>query len=255
MNNNDVYTITIVRNIGIPVSFTIKRKKIAFYLILLGLITVLLIFGSSQYILLRLDSTNLSKQLNEVNAAKQLLVERIKKLDHDRYWKNEEKRATEISAVKEAILDQPDFSTEGIWVTNRSTISEEELREGVDAELSKFNASVKGDDLNIRIVMKNSSSPHQAVGGYVCVTLVNNDLAPPVFKSVNKDNLGENGYPSSYKSGKLYHISRRTSTKKMKFRLTEINEYYTDAMVFLYSYKGRLLNKKDVALSKEIFLE
>ena len=193
--------------------------------------------------------------LKEVNAEKQLLAEQIKKLDHDRYWKNDEKRTTEISAVKSSLLNQPDFSTDGIWVTNRSTVSDKELQEGVTVELSKFSASVKGDDLNIGIVMQNTSSPRQAVGGYVCVTLVNNDQAPPLYKSVNKDELGESGYPSSYKSGSLYHISRRTSTKKMKFRLTEINEYYTDAMVFLYSYKGRLLNKKDVPLGKEIFLE
>jgi len=224
-------------------------------MILFGLITVLLVIGFSQFVLLRMDSMNLSKQLKEANIEKQLLVEQIRKLDHDRYWKNEEIRTAEISSVKSSILDQPDFSTEGIWVTNKSTIAEEELQEGVNVELSKFTASVKGDDLNIRIVMKNTSSPRQAIGGYVCVTLVNNDLAPPLFKSVNKDDLGENGYPSSYKSGKLYHISRRTSAKKLKFRLTEINEYYTDAMVFLYSYTGRLLNKKDVPLGKEIFLE
>jgi hypothetical protein len=255
MNNSDLYTITIVRNIGIPISFTIKRRKILFYLILVAIISILLILGTSQYVLLKMDTLTMVQELKEVNAEKQLLAEQIKKLDHDRYWKNDEKRTTEISAVKSSLLNQPDFSTDGIWVTNRSTVSDKELQEGVTVELSKFSASVKGDDLNIGIVMQNTSSPRQAVGGYVCVTLVNNDQAPPLYKSVNKDELGESGYPSSYKSGSLYHISRRTSTKKMKFRLTEINEYYTDAMVFLYSYKGRLLNKKDVPLGKEIFLE
>lgn len=255
MEELDSYTVTIVRNIGIPISFTVKRRKIIFYLIVFCLVSVFLLFGFVRYLLLRTETENLSRQLAKSNHNVKVLSGQLKKLDHDRYWSSDEQKAAELSAVKAAILEQPDFSTEGIWVTNKSTLTQADLQEGASIEIANFNALVKGDDLNITVKIKNTSKPMQTVGGYICITLVNNDVSPPLYKSVTKDKLGENGYPTSYKSGKLFLSKRRLSTKRLIFRLTEIKEYYTEAMIFLFSYKGRLLNKEIVTLEKEIFLE
>ncbi len=158
--------------------------------------------------------------------------------------------------VKSAILSKPDFSTEGSWYTEKSTLSAEDLLEGTHSvEIERFDASVKGDDLNILIKLLNASNPIQNIGGYICITLKNSDHSPPQYKSVLKGAIGENGYPASYKTGKQYLIKRRSSTMRFKFTLTEVNEYYTDAIVFLYTYKGRLLGNKAIELKREIFLE
>jgi len=182
-------------------------------------------------------------------------MEQITKLDHDRYWGSETGKSEELAAAKSNILNQPGFSTEGIWITEKSTFSEEDFLDGTSAEIERFDASVAGDDLKILIKLQNTSNPIQNIGGYICITLGNKDHSPPLYKSVLKGAIGENGYPASYKTGKQYLIKRRSSIIHFKFTLTEVNEYYTDAIVFLYSYKGRLLGKKAVQLKKEIFLE
>ncbi len=255
MDELDVYTITIVRNIGIPISFTIKRWKVIFLFITLLLFVFLLIAGSVDYIFLKLESGDLAKQLVSTRQKAEILAEQIAKLDHNRYWVNPETKGKEITAARQEIITQSDFSTEGIWVTNRSTFSEEEFQEGRFVEVEQFDANVKGDLLRLTVKIKNTSNPPQVVGGYICITLVNDDQSPAVFQPVTGGDLGDNGFPSSYKSGKAYKISRRSSTKQLKFSLTEVNEYYTNAMIFLFSYQGRLLNKSQYDLQKEIFLE
>jgi len=114
---------------------------------------------------------------------------------------------------------------------------------------------VNGDVLNLAVKIKNTSNPPEPVGGYVCITLVNNDVSPALYKSVTEGEVGDNGFPSSYKSGKPYYVKRRNSNSRFKYGLTKVNEYYTDAMVFLYSYQGTLLNRSQYSLNKEIFLE
>ncbi|MCP4756581.1 MAG: hypothetical protein GY866_37440 [Proteobacteria bacterium] len=256
MEDQEIYTVTIVRNIGIPISFTVRRRKILFFLVIFSLIVGFLLYGSAYFLILRSKTKNLATRLETSQKKVRILTDQLAKLDHDRAWKSEDIKAEEKSSVENAILTQSDFSTEGIWTTNKSTLSEEDLYEGAFVEIDRFNAVVKGDDLKITLKLVNSSRPLQAIGGYVCITLMNRDLSPPIYKSVTKGAIEEeNGYPKTYKSGKHYLMKRRTSTIRLKFLLTEVNEYYTDAMVFLYSYKGRTLNKQDVALNKEIFLE
>lgn len=255
MGESEIYTITIVRNIGIPISFTIKRKKAIFLIAFFCLLLAVLIVASVNYLLLYASTKELSLALEESRKKASVLSEQLAKLDHDRYWGSDAAKAEEKAVIRSAILSQPAFSTEGIWVTEKSTLSDEDFLEGTSAEIERFNASVKGDDLNIRIKLLNTSNPIQRVGGYICITLMNDDHSPPIFKSVSKGAIGENGYPASYKNGKQYLIKRRTSTKRFTFTLTEVNEYYTDAIVFLYSYKGRMLGKRIIELKKEIFLE
>ena len=255
MEEQEIYTITIVRNIGIPISFTIKRWKVIFFLVLLGLVIILMVVGSVDYLFLRLKADELSQKLSETTKKSSLLAEQIARLDHDRYWLNDAEKSKEIAANRGTIMEQPDFSTEGIWVTNKPTLSEEQFQEGRFIEVDGFSSTVKGDVLSLVINIKNTSNPPQPVGGYICVTLVNNDVSPVLYKSVTQGEVGDNGFPSSYKSGKPYYVKRHNSHSRFKFGLTKVNEYYTDAMVFLYSYKGTLLNRSQYALNKENFLE
>lgn len=255
MAEKEIYTITIVRNIGIPISFTVKRKKALFFLSVLFLLFAVLIYAAISYLLLQATTNRLSAALEQAQKKASLLSEQMSKLDHDRYWGSESAKQDEREAVKSALLDQPAFSTDGIWVTEKSTLTDEDLMEGTSAEIERFDATVKDDDLDIVIRLLNTSNPIQNVGGYICVTLMNSDHSPPLYKSVSNGEIGENGYPASYKSGKQYLIKKRSSTKRFKFTLTEVKEYYTDAIVFLYSYKGRMLGKQVIQLKKEIFLE
>lgn len=255
MAEKEIYTITIVRNIGIPISFTVKRAKALFFMAVSFLFLALLVYASISYLMLSANAERLKSALEKSQRKATVLSEQIAKLDHDRYWGSETAQSEEREVVKSSLLQQPAFSTEGIWVTDKSTLSDDDFLEGTSAELDRFDASVKGDDLNIRIKLLNTSNPTQTVGGYICITLMNGDHSPPLFKSVSKGAIGENGYPQSYKTGKQYLIKRRSSTKRFKFTLTEVNEYYTNAIVFLFSYKGRMLGKQVVELKKEIFLE
>ena len=255
MADKEIYTIMIVRNIGIPISFTVKPAKVLFFLIVFLLLFSILVYASISYLLLHANSKNLNLALKESQKKVTVLSEQISKLDHDRYWGSEEVKSEESVTVKSAILSQPRFSTEGIWVTDKSTLSEEDLLEGTtSAEIERFDASVAGDDLNILIKLLNTSNPIQRIGGYIGITLRNSGHSPPLFKSISKGAIGEDGYPASYKTGRQYLIKRRSSTKRFKFTLTEVNEYYTDAIVFLYSYKGRLLGRQVFEIKKEIFL-
>ncbi len=255
MDEQEIYTIMIVRNIGIPISLTIKRWKVLFLMVMLVLFAILLTVGSIDYLFLRLESKKLTKHLVDSRKKVQLLGDQIARLDHDRYWVNAVEKSKEISAVRQEIIEQPEYSTEGIWITNKPTLSEEEFQEGRFVEIDTFNASVVGDVLKLSVKTKNTSNPLQVVGGYICITLLNSDQSPPLYKSVTEVEVGDNGFPSTYKKGKPYYIKRRTSTNNLKFALTDVNEYYTDAMIFLFSYKGRLLNRKQFTLNKEIFLE
>lgn len=255
MDDQEVYTITIVRNIGIPISFTIKRWKVLFLFVVLISFIILLLFGSVDYLFMRLEAKNLAIQLSESSNKNKYLSDQIAKLDHDRYWINSTEKEKEIGIVRDGLVQQPEFSTEGIWVTSKRTLSEEEYEEGRFVEIDNFRASVKGDLLRLSVKILNTSNPPQPVGGYICLTLVNNDQSPSLYKSATEGEVGDNGFPSSYKAGRPYFIKRKFSTNHVKFKLTDVNEYYTDAMVFLYSYKGRLLNRNQFALKKEIFLE
>ncbi len=256
MEEQDIYTITIVRNIGIPISFTVKRWKVFFILGALVVFAALLLVGSIDYIFLRSKTDDLSKQLELSQDKVKVYRKQIAKTDHDRYWSDPNAKTNEISAVKSDILEQPEFSTEGIWITNKPTISEKDYQEGRAVEVNQFRASVKGDVLRLSIKIKNISNPPQPVGGHLCLTLVNQDQSPPIYKSVEGVELGDNGFPLTYKKGSYFHIQKqRDRSSYAKFNLTKVNEYYTDAMIFLFTYQGRLLSRHKVALKKEIFLE
>lgn len=255
MDEQEKYTITIVRNIGIPISFTVRRWKVMFFVGVFAVFAVLLVVGSVDYLFLLKESGELRRKLAETREKANLLNEQIAKLDHDRYWINAIEKTKAVSAVQNQIIEQPEFSTEGIWVTSKPTLSEEDFQEGKFVEIDTLTANVVGDELKLTVKILNTSNPPQVVGGYVCLTLMNADQSPPIYKLVTGGEIGDNGFPSSYKSGKLYYIKRRTSTKHMNFELTDVNEYYTDIMVFLYSYQGRLLTRSQYPLNKEIFLE
>ena len=73
MEEQEVYTVTIVRNIGIPISFTIKRWKVIFFVVFLGLLATLIVIGSVDYFFLRLESDELLTQLDQSQKKTELL--------------------------------------------------------------------------------------------------------------------------------------------------------------------------------------
>jgi hypothetical protein len=255
MEEQEIYTITVVRNIGIPISFTIKRWKVIFFTTLSAVVSVFLLAGSIDYFFLKLEANELSRQLASATKKSELLTEQLARLDHDRYWINADEKNKELAATRQAIMDQSDFSTEGIWITSKPTLSEEEFQEGMFIEVDGLNSTVNGDVLSLTVNLLNTSNPPQPLVGYISVTLVNNDQSPPLYQSVGGGEVGDNGFPSSYNSGKPYYIKRQTGSSQLKFKLTSVNEYYTDALVFLFSQKGTLRNKGQYPLNKEIFLE
>lgn len=259
MEEHDIYTITIVHNIGTPISFTIKKWKVYMLLVLLIFSIILILFGSFQYIKLHKEHNALSGTLSKVQQMSELLEKQISKSDNEYFWKDQKvTTASNKADIQKTLLEQPDFSTEGIWVTQKSNIETTDFSEERTLVISKINTSVKGDDLVMWLRIKNLSSIKEDVGGYICVTLVNNDLTPPTYRSATGGAIGEEGFPSTYKSGKEYYIRKNRSYRRYKLKsipLVEMNEYYTDAIFFIYSYKGRLLNKQIIPLNKKIFLE
>lgn len=258
MEEQDIYTITIVHNIGTPISFTVKKWKIYLSLILFTCSFLLILFGSIQYIKLHKENGELNQSLTKVQKTSELLEKQIAKSDNEHLWQNQKVSSPQKSAIQKALLDQPEFSTEGIWVTQKSNIETTDFSDERNLVISKINTSVKGDDLVMWLRIKNLSNVKEDVGGYICVTLVNNDLSPATYKTATGGAIGEEGFPSTYKSGKEYYIRKNRSYRRYKLKsipLVEMNEYYTDAIFFIYSYKGRLLNKQIIPLDKKIFLE
>jgi hypothetical protein len=254
-----MYTITIVRNLGIPISFTVKSWKVRFFLLLIIGLSSFVAVEAFRYLRLMDESENLRQALSESRKKIELLSTQIARYDNKLYQEEEETVKEQLpSNLETELLDQPEVNTEGAWVTERNNLLTQDLQEGTNLEVTNLKSRVKGDDLLLSVEITNTSKQPKDVGGYINIALINNDVSPPVYKSATGGSLGKNGFPSTYKSGRQYLIKakRRTRTYRInRVQLTEANEYYTDALLLVYSYKGRLLSKQLMPLDRKIFLE
>lgn len=257
LEDSEIYTVTIVRNIGTPISFTVRRWKFIFLTLIALIVIGGLLYGSVNYMLLRSETGSISEKLAETQKKLDVISKQMAEVDQKRYWVSKENKETEQAEVKDNLLSQRDFSTEGIWVAGKSDLYMDQMQSGKAISIQKFSASVSGDDLRIRVSLKNTSSPSEPAGGYMIVTLINRDQLPVVYKAATGGTVGKEGFPATYKSGRIYSLKRKGKVRSynVKYKLTEADEYYTDATVFIFSFKGSLLTKKSIPLDKKIFLE
>lgn len=256
MSTPNIYTVTIVRNLGIPISFTVKRWKVWTFLLAFLLLAVYAGYETFRYLRLREESRDLRKDLFESQKRIELLTTRIEKYDNALFQARPDGKELP-SDLEESLLRQPNIE-DGMWVTEGgNSFAGEHLAEAT-LKVTKLTARVKGDDLLMSVEIGNSSQEPKDIGGYINIALINNNISPPIYKSATGGSLGKNGFPSTYKSGRQFLIGRgrKSRTYRIKrIRLTEAHEYYTDVLLLIYSYKGRLLNKQSISLDRKIFLE
>ncbi|MCP4297165.1 MAG: hypothetical protein GY786_16310 [Proteobacteria bacterium] len=259
MNLDDVeiYTVTIVRNIGVPVSFTVRRWKALFIIFASLFLLGLFIYGSVQYVLLKTENKAISNTLEQTNKRLGILADQISKKDREQYWNNEKSRVAEKEAVKSELLKQLRFTTNGAWITNRKARSSERVLSGAAVEIKKTSIKLVGEEIRIRARLANRSVPSQAIGGYLAITLINDNITPVKYVSATGGPLGEAGFPSNFKSGRQYYLKSKTGVRNItqKYTLLEKGEVYTRAFLFVYSYKGSLLSRKSISINKKIFLK
>ena len=260
MDSPDIYTITIVRNIGIPISFTVKRWKIFFFFTVFLVATILIGFQIFQHLQIKTTSEDLLRKLAEAEKTVSVLSDQIARRDNAKYHEEGHSAAKSGEHLKHKLVKQPDLDVEpaGGWITDQNAYTYMDLQEEAHLEISSLTTKIEGDDLFVKVKLQNNSKTPVAVGGYLFVSLINNDRNPPVYRSATEGLLGENGFPYNYKSGKQYYLGKNRTSRTYtlnKIPLTEVNEYYTDALLLLYSYKGRLISKQTLQLDKKIFLE
>ncbi|MDT8448393.1 MAG: hypothetical protein RRB13_15980 [bacterium] len=254
-DKKEIYTVTIVRNFGIPLSFTIEKRKVGILTVLAAVIAGLLLYASIDYLVVRAQNRKMRHQLIQSDEKMSQLSQQVRELDQKYYAAGQEGAGRRL--LKDSLAKQEELSTADIWDQRSSGLSFEEIQEGSAVEVAQLKAEVIGDQLELSVSMSNRSNPDQPVGGYLCITLANEDQAPTLYVSATGGPLGEKGFPSSYKQGRQYFLKAKGNKKTItqNLALKEANEYYTHAMVFIYSYKGTLLNRSAHPLDKAIFLE
>ncbi|PCI28852.1 MAG: hypothetical protein COB67_05420 [SAR324 cluster bacterium] len=257
MNLDNLYTVTIVRNVGIPISFTVRRWKAIFLLMVCFFFVCFLAAGSIYFLLLRAETQKLETDLASTKTQFEVLSRQLLEKDRKHYLESPEQGLVEQAAIKAEMLKQPAFTTEGMWVKKESGISLDQVQTGAVVEVARFSSSVKGDNFTIRVKLKNIAIPSQLVGGFLMITLVNRDQSPVLYKAAIGGSLGKDGFPSSYRSGRQFQLSRKASSRTIthKFKLQEADEYYTDVLIFVNSYKGSPLARQSIPLDRKIFLE
>ena len=210
---------------------------------------------------LREESSILRAKLENSDKKVSLLSSQIAHFDNEQFGKQSEfvqpSLTGEQSLIADTVLAQPQIASEAIWISDQDLSGSMELKENSSIEVTKLDTKLKSDDLFLTVELTNTSVEAKALGGYLCVTLINNDISPPQYTLATGGTLGENGFPSTYKSGRQYLLknNRRTRSYRIKYELSQPNEYYTDAILLTYSYKGRLLNKQIIPIDRNIFLE
>ncbi len=124
-------------------------------------------------------------------------------------------------------------------------------------EVLNFESVVSNNDLNILITLKKDiSSPIQNIRGYVSVTIKNGDASTPKFKSASKGTIDEFGFPTRYYRGLPFNVSNKIphQTIRIKLKISNSNDYYTDAILFVHTQKGGLLAKQSLKLNGKINL-
>ncbi len=255
MKDAALYTITILRNYGRPVSLTLKGRTLVAGIAGLLLALAMVLFGAVDYIMLNLEVHHLNNQLEDTNSKLAVLDKHVQEMDAARFRQGQP-AADEPTDLQAKLLAQQPFSAEGLWISGPAEGGPEVKREGLSVEIASTEVDLNGETLEFDVTLHNTSNPAVEVGGYLCLTLVNQDVFPVVYKSISAGALGEDGFPVSYKSGEQYFVGPDKERKvKLTYKLTAKDEYWTHVAVFGFSYKGTLLSKKTIPLQREIFFE
>lgn len=255
MDSTDIYTFTVIRNHGAPISFTIRRWKLVATIAILSIFLLISAYFTLMYFLLNAEGNKLQNQLTEVTLQAEQLAKNISDRNQESFYAENETSLDSREQVKGALTTQSEFSTSGIWSTQTQSLLLDDMQEANAVEVQKFNTSLRGDRLTLNIRLQNTSDPFQIIGGYAFTVLINEDMQPAIYKSVTGGEMGENGYPVSYKSGSQYYLKRKTQLIRQRFQLENVEDYYTMATIFVFSYKGELISKQSYPLDKDLFLE
>ncbi|MDX2471240.1 MAG: hypothetical protein QNL04_11770 [SAR324 cluster bacterium] len=253
MKKQNLYTITILRNMGSPISWTVRARSIVLLTLLAFLIGIVEIIGLVDYLALYSTSKNLNTELEIAKERVHQLDSHLKQIESVRL-EAEKGNPLKDGSLEVGLLTQEKFSTQGVWISQatKKTLT----AEGMRLEATNTDVELVRDELRFIVRLENSSNPPKEIGGYFCITLVNKEALPVFYKSATGGALGNDGFPSSYKSGVQYFAAPNKMTRvKLNYKLKGEAEFYTHMMVFAYSYKGALLAKKTVPLSKNLFFE
>lgn len=253
LEDKEIYTITIIRNIGIPISFTVKKWKLFALLFLLGGTLLFTTYFSVSYIFVGMERNRLFSELNEAQKKIEVVFNELSRTSHEKYTGLGETIGQKRAKVRAALTKQPEIVTKEILTQTTSHLTKEDVADNFAMAMDDFKFWRKRNVLYFSVLLKNISKPLQVVGGYITVTLSNEDVSPSIYVGLHGEELGKNGYPSNYKSGGQYYLTSRQRTKKFKYSLKNSKESYSDVEFFLYSYRGRLVARQRFELDKELF--
>ena len=253
MEHNEIYTITIIRRLSQPLSLTIKRRSILLSLVIATIVFTLLFLAAFDYLLLNKRAEGLESELQETKVKLNYLTKTVKQMDQKRFGQG----VNFDNMLKDRVLKQDDVNLTGLNLfQSRHEGLEDELTEGVQISVTKVEAKLRQDVIRLKISMDNRSNPAEDQGGYLNVTFSNQDEYPITYQLATGGELGSEGFPANFKSGRQYYIkSKKSARVRVDYKFKENSEYYTHVMILVYSYRGTLLTKHVEALNREIFLQ
>ena len=253
MKKQNLYTITVLRNMGAPISWTIRARTLILVVLVILVGGIFNVFGLVDYLSLYSQVKDLNQELSTAKSKISELDHHLTQIDNFRLETGKDNPLKDGS-LEVGLLTQNPFSTDGVWISQSE--SKSLAAEGMRLEVTKTHVELVRDELRFIIRLENYSNPPEEVGGYVCITLVNKEGLPIEYKSATGGSLGNDGFPSSYKSGVQYFSAPgKMSRVKLNYKLKGAEEFYTHMMIFAYSYKGALLTKETIPLKKTIFFE
>lgn len=253
MEQKEVYTITILRNYGEPISLTLRRKSLILAILVVALVFGLLMVASIDYLLLGKQAKELSRNLESAQKKLVFLTKEIRQMDSERFKEGVD---IEKSMLQAKLINQKKVDTAGLAQGRFQATEEETFEEGTQILVDQLNVRLRGDQLRFQVTLNNKSNPPKDQGGYLCLTLINEEEVPTAYKAATGGALGQEGFPLTYKSGRQYVVgTRRAKTVKVDYKLESADEYYTHVMILIYSYQGSLLTRTTEPLDRNIFFE
>ncbi|MGK0289541.1 MAG: hypothetical protein ACI86H_000986 [bacterium] len=252
MDSPDLYTITVIKNVSAPLSFTVRSWKLRLSIVLLVISILTFSFFTAFYFVQKEKNEKLKRTLVTVEEKLDRMKNLLARRDHDQFQSGTSTKQSK-EKVKGVLTQQKKFSPKGLW---NSSSSLDSLRAENVLHASAFKPYLKGKKLYLPFRLSNLSKPYRVIGCYLFITLTNRDKTPAIYRSVSERAvLGENGFPKNYKSGYQYYFQRQKQRKITKSVTTGVGEYYTEATIFLYSYKGQLIGKQTFRNLKKLFVE
>lgn len=252
MEKSNIYTITIINNLNAPISFTIKKWKLVLFISIFCVLFSIFACLSIAYFLIKLEDKKLQKLLVESNKKVELLTANITNKNQEIYFSDLEDSTQNRNEVKKALTEQTPFSTKGAWENYLQSQNSDENEAPILLKIQSFKPTLRRNRFTITMSIQNTSKPFKTMGGYVFVTLLNNKNE---YVPLTKGEISKNGYPISYKSRVQYYLKRKTTRIKRSILIQNEEEFYTNAIVFIYSYRGNLLIKQTFSIPSSLFLE